>query len=134
MPADKGWSRRFVDPIPPGWKTSGRHAIWLIRKHPGSIGMRVVCAAAMIVMLAWPAYAQDNHVPRYGEEDKEKSAVEKQADKAAERAYERSLGNIPDKGGSTDPWGIARSTDAPKAAAKTPAAKKPPAKTGSTAN
>jgi hypothetical protein len=31
MPADKGWSRRFVDPIPPGWKTSGRHAIWLIR-------------------------------------------------------------------------------------------------------
>jgi hypothetical protein len=85
--------------------------------------MRVVCAAAMIVMLAWPAYAQDNHVPRYGEEDKEKSAVEKQADKAAERAYERSLGNIPDKGGSTDPWGIARSTDAPKAAAKTPAAK-----------
>jgi hypothetical protein len=96
--------------------------------------MRVVCAAAMIVMLTGPAYAQDKHVPRYGEETKEKSATEKEADKAAERAYERSLGNIPDKGGSTDPWGIARSTDAPKAAAKTPAAKKPPAKTGGTAN
>jgi len=30
------------------------------------------------------------------------------------------LGNIPDKGGSSDPWGIARTTDAPKAAAKNP--------------
>jgi hypothetical protein len=68
------------------------------------------------------------------EEDKAKTAVEKEADKAAERAYQRSLGNIPDKGSSTDPWGIARSTDAPKAAAKTPTAKKPSTKNGSTAN
>jgi hypothetical protein len=111
---------------------------WLIgdlKKHRGSIRMRVIRAAAMIVMLAGPAYAQQKQIPKYGEEDKDKTAVEKEADKAAERAYQRSLGNIPDKGGSTDPWGIARSTDAPKATARTtPAVKKPPAKTGSTAN
>jgi hypothetical protein len=95
--------------------------------------MRVVCAAAMIVMLAGPAYAQEKSVPKYGEADKDKTPQEKEADKAAQRAYERSLGNIPDKG-PTDPWGQVRSTDAPKATAKIPAAKKPPAKTGSTAN
>ena len=95
--------------------------------------MRVVCAAAMIVMLAGPAYAQEKPIPKYGEETKDKTPQEKEADKAAQRAYERSLGNIPDKG-PTDPWGQVRSTDAPKATAKIPAAKKPPAKTGSTAN
>jgi hypothetical protein len=66
-------------------------------------------------------------VPRYGEEDKEKTASQKAADKAAADAYQRSLGAIPDKG-SSDPWGTVR-TDTPKAAAtKTPKAK---TKTGS---
>jgi hypothetical protein len=103
-----------------------------LRKHRGSVRMRVVCAAAMIVMLAGPAYAQEKPIPKYGEETKDKTPQEKEGDKAAQRAYERSLGNIPDKG-PTDPWGQVR-TDAPKATAKIPAAKKPPAKTGSTAN
>src|SRR6266852_7270788 len=99
-----------------------------------SVRMRVVCAAAMIVMLAGHAYAQEKPVPKYGEETKDKTPQEKEADKAAQRAYERALGNIPDKG-PTDPWGQVRTNnDAPKATAKIPAAKKPPAKTGSTAN
>jgi hypothetical protein len=72
-------------------------------------------AAAMIAALTVPAFAQDNHVPRYGEEDKEKTATQKAADKAAADAYQRSLGVIPDKG-TNDPWGTVRS-DAPKAAA-----------------
>ena len=92
--------------------------------------MRVICAAAMIAMLAGPAYAQ-KRLPAYGEEEKDKTAVEKEVDKAAQRAYERSLGNIPEKG-QTDPWGQMRNIDAPKATAKIPAVKKPPAKTGST--
>jgi hypothetical protein len=95
--------------------------------------MRVIRAAAIIAMLAGPAYAQQKQIPKYGEEDKDKTAVEKEADKAAERAYQRSLGNIPEKG-PTDPWGQVRNTDTPKPTAKTPAVKKPPAKTGSTAN
>lgn len=64
-----------------------------------------------------PAYAQ-KQVPRYGEEDKDKTPAEKAADKAAEQAYKRSLGNIPDQG-STDPWGNVRSDNAPKTATKT---------------
>ena len=77
--------------------------------------MRFLLAAAMIAALTVPAFAQDKHVPRYGEEDKEKTATQKAADKAAADAYQRSLGAIPDKG-TNDPWGTVRS-DAPKAAA-----------------
>jgi hypothetical protein len=80
--------------------------------------------------LAGPAYAQQKQVPKYGEEDKEKSAQEKAADKAAEQAYKRSLGNIPDQG-PTDPWGTVRSNnDAPKASA----AKAKKTKAGSSVN
>jgi hypothetical protein len=86
--------------------------------------MRVLVAAAMLVLLAGSALAEDNHVPRYGETDKEKSPEELRAEKAAESAYKKSLGNIPDKG-PTDPWGAVRSTDAPTTAAKPDTAAKP---------
>jgi hypothetical protein len=75
--------------------------------------MRAVLALIMIVFLSAPAFAQDNHVPRYGEADKEKTNAQKAADKAAAEAYKRSLSNIPDQG-KTDPWGAARSSEAPK--------------------
>ena len=93
--------------------------------------MKVLRTTVVIALLAGPAcvqaaYAQDNHIQRYGEPDKEKSQTEIQADKAAERAYNRSLGNIPDAA-PTDPWGVARGAGAPKAAAKDAA--KPAAKT-----
>jgi hypothetical protein len=55
-------------------------------------------------------------------------------EQAAEKAYKESLKKIPDAKTSYDPWGSARSGDAPKTAAKAPAAKRPPAKTGSSAN
>ena len=57
-------------------------------------------------------------MPAYGEEDKEKTTTERQAERDREQAYGKSLKNIPDKG-PTDPWGAVRSNDA----AKTPAAK-----------
>jgi hypothetical protein len=90
--------------------------------------MRAILAAAMITLLATTAFAQDNHVPRYGEADKEKSQSEIQAEKDAQRAYQRSLGNIPDKG-PTDPWGAVRSGDGPKTATSTPATKTAKTKT-----
>jgi hypothetical protein len=94
--------------------------------------MRVVLAAAMIALLAGPAYAQGQPpVPRYGETATAKSPQEIAAEKEAEKAYQRSLGNIPDKGPS-DPWGNVRSDSAPKPVAKAAPAKH--AKTGSTAN
>jgi Tfp pilus assembly protein PilV len=83
--------------------------------------MRVFCAALIVASLAGTAYAQeDDHVQRYGEKAKEKSQSEINADKAATRAYQNSLKNIPDKG-PVDPWGSARSADTPKAAVTTPA-------------
>jgi hypothetical protein len=95
--------------------------------------MRVLCAAAMIGLLAGPAYAQlQKSVPKYGDVTPDKSPSEIEQDRAAERAYKRSLGNIPDQT-PTDPWGNARSVDAPKAAAK-PAPAKPRTKTGATTN
>jgi hypothetical protein len=94
--------------------------------------MRVFAAAAIIALMAGPAYAQeDHHVPRYGEADKDKTPQQIQSEKDAQKAYERSLGNIPDKG-TSDPWGNVRSDGPPKAAAKTAPAKR--TKTGSTAN
>jgi hypothetical protein len=93
--------------------------------------MRVVLAAVMIASLAGPAFAQGQPaVPKYGEEDKEKSPQQKAADKEAERAYQKSLGNIPDQG-PTDPWGTVRSENAPKPAKTAPVKR---AKTGNAAN
>lgn len=91
--------------------------------------MRVLLAIVMVALLAGSAFAQQKHVPRYGEEEKDKSATEKAADKAAADAYQRSLSNIPDKG-PTDPWGTVRATDAPKPTPTTAKPKK--TKTGST--
>jgi hypothetical protein len=77
--------------------------------------MRFLFATAIIAALSAPVFAQQQHMPEYGQPDKEKTAAEKAADKAAADAYQRSLGVIPDKG-SSDPWGNVRS-DTPKAAA-----------------
>jgi hypothetical protein len=95
--------------------------------------VRVFMAAAVIAALAGPALAQQPAaVQRYGEKDKEKSTNELQMEKDAERAYKRSLDAVPEKG-PVDPWGNARSVEAPKAAAKTAAPAKPKTKTGEVA-
>ena len=92
--------------------------------------MKIICAAVVIALLAGPAYAQSQSVPRYGEVDKKKSAQEIEAEREAERAYKRSLSSIPDLG-PTDPWGNVRGDSAPKAAKAAPAKR---TKTGNTAN
>jgi hypothetical protein len=79
--------------------------------------MRVFAVAAVIALLAGPAYAQDKSIPKYGDVDKDKTPQQIESERDAERAYKRSLGNIPDQG-PTDPWGNVRSESAPKAAAK----------------
>jgi hypothetical protein len=88
--------------------------------------MKVLRAAVVVALLAGPAYGQEGHVQRYGEEAKPETQVQINANKAAEKAYRDSLSNIPDAG-PVDPWGNARGTGAPKEAAKTAA--KPVAKT-----
>ena len=83
---------------------------------------RILGAVAVIALFAGPAAAQKGPA-KYGEEDKPKTPAEIAAEKDAERAYRRSLGNIPEQQ-KTDPWGTVRSDSTPpKAAAKAPAAK-----------
>jgi hypothetical protein len=94
---------------------------------------RIVAPVALIALaigMNGPAAAQQKPVQKYGEEDKAKTPSEIAAEKEAERAYQRSLGNIPAQQ-STDPWGTVRSDNAaPKAAKAAPA--KPKAKTADT--
>jgi hypothetical protein len=89
----------------------------------GRISGNVLGAAAVIGVLAGPAWAQGGPA-KYGETEKAKTPSEIAAEKEAERAYKRSLGNIPEQK-STDPWGTVRSDNsaAPKTAAKAPPAK-----------
>ena len=84
---------------------------------------RILGAVAVIALFAGPAAAQKGPA-KYGEEDKPKTPAEIAAERDAEKAYRRSLGNIPEQQKSADPWGTVRSDSAaPKAAAKAPPAK-----------
>jgi hypothetical protein len=83
---------------------------------------RILGAVVVIGLLVGSAAAQKGPA-KYGEEDKPKTPAEIAAEKDAEKAYRRSLGNIPEQQ-KTDPWGTVRSDNAPpKAAAKVPQAK-----------
>jgi hypothetical protein len=99
--------------------------------------MKVVFAAAMILMGVAPAFAQ-NKAPTMEQMMDGKTPDQIEKEQAADKAYKESLKKIPDAKTPSDPWGTARGADAPKTAAKTasktPLAKKPPAKTGGTAN
>jgi hypothetical protein len=75
----------------------------------------MLSAAAVMVLLAAPAYAQTPNVNLIPELQS-KSPEEKEADAIKEKAYKDSLRKIPDAKGSSDPWGTVRSADAPKAA------------------
>ncbi|MBR0778165.1 hypothetical protein JQ625_25320 [Bradyrhizobium diazoefficiens] len=75
--------------------------------------MRKFAIAAMFAVIAVPALAGDEHVPMYGEQPKEKTEAQKADDRKAERAYQRSLNNVPDQK-AVDPWGAARGDDASK--------------------
>ena len=95
--------------------------------------MRILGVAAVIALLAVPAYAQApniNLIP----ELQSKTPEEKEAEAARDKAYKESLKKIPDAKVSSDPWGNVRSGEAPKTTTKTAAPAKPKTKTGSTAN
>jgi hypothetical protein len=90
--------------------------------------MRVFRIAAVIALLAVPAFAQVPNV-NLMPEVKSQTPEEKEAEAARDKAYRESLKKIPDAKTSSDPWGNVRSTETPK----TSAPAKPKTKTGSTA-
>ena len=90
--------------------------------------MRILSAAAAMMLLTAPAYAQMPNINLMPEVTS-KSPEEKEQDAIKDKAYKESLKKIPDAKTSSDPWGTVRNNEAPKAAA--PA--KPKTKTGSSA-
>ena len=82
--------------------------------------MRMLSAAAVVMVLTAPVYAQTPNI-NLMPELMSRSAEEKEADAIKERAYRESLRKIPDAKASSDPWGTVRGTDAPKDSAKTAA-------------
>jgi hypothetical protein len=88
--------------------------------------MRMLSAAALMVLLMAPAYAQMMPNVNLMPDVQSKSPEEKEQDAIKDKAYKDSLRKIPDAKASSDPWGTVRSADTPKATA--PA--KPKTKTG----
>lgn len=96
--------------------------------------MKVFRMAAVLTVLAGPAYAQMPSVNWLQDSKPAKTDEERAQEAERDRVYKDSLKKIPDAKASNDPWGGMRS-DPPKPAAapKTSAAAKKP-KAGSTAN
>lgn len=95
--------------------------------------MRILSVAAVVMLLASPAFAQLPQMNLLADKPS-KTQDEKDAEAARDKAYQDTLKKIPDGKPPTDPWGNVRSTDTPKAPAKAAASAKPKTKTGSTAN
>jgi hypothetical protein len=89
--------------------------------------MRIFRAAAVLVLLTGPVYAQTPHVNLLADTPS-KTPEQIEQEEAQQKAYKESLRKIPDAKTSADPWGNVRSSEA----AKTPAPAKPKTKTGST--
>lgn len=96
--------------------------------------MKLFRMAAMLTVLAGPAFAQEAPHINILADSPSKTDDEKAADAAREKAYKETLRKIPDAKSSSDPWGGMRA-DPPKqpakASASTSAPKKP--KAGGTA-
>src|ERR1700690_2053903 len=108
-------------------------AMLCCRKTTGGYPMRILSVAAVIMLLASPAFAQLPPMNLLADRPS-KTQDEKDAEAARDKAYQDTLKKIPDGKPPADPWGNVRSTDAPKAPAKAAASAKPKTKTGSTAN
>jgi hypothetical protein len=96
--------------------------------------MRAFRLATVIMLLASPAVAQIPALNLLQDTKPAKTQEERDAEAARDKAYQDSLKKIPDAKPAADPWGNMRSSDAPKAPAKSASSAKPKAKTGSTAN
>jgi len=94
----------------------------------GRMKMKIAGLLAVVALLAGPASAQmpEPHVKGPGEPEPDKTRSQIEAEKEAERAYRRSLGNIQEQK-AADPWGTVRSENAPPKAGAKPAAAKPKA-------
>lgn len=92
--------------------------------------MRILSAAAVVALLAGPAYAQEAPHINLISELPTRTPEQKEAEAVKEKAYKESLRKIPDAKVANDPWGNVRTAEPPKSASTA----KPRTKTGSAAN
>ena len=91
--------------------------------------MKIFRAAALLALLAGPAYGQAPSMNLIPSETKSRTQEEIERDQATDKAYRDSLRKIPDaKAG--DPWGNVRGPDSRKTAAQPKARAKSGAATG----
>jgi hypothetical protein len=79
--------------------------------------MKFFRAAALLALLAGPAYGQAPAMNLIPSETKSRSPEEIEQDKATDKAYRDSLRKIPDAK-LNDPWGNVRGADTRKTAAQ----------------
>lgn len=94
--------------------------------------MKVFRMAAVLALLAGPAYAQMPNINLLAD-GPSKTEDEKAADAEREKAYKETLKKIPDAKAANDPWGGMRS-DPPKAAAAPKVSASAKKKAGASAN
>jgi len=89
--------------------------------------MRAVRLAAVIMLLASPAFAQ---IPKLNllQDKPGKTDDEKAAEAAQDKAYKDSLKKIPDQKAPADPWGTVRSDAPPASPSKSASSSKSKAK------
>jgi hypothetical protein len=90
--------------------------------------MRVFPIAAVLALLAGPAYAQLPPI-NLMQDAPAKSPEQKAADEVRDKAYKESLKKIPDAKPSSDPWGAVRSDATKTSAARTATPKTSASKT-----
>jgi hypothetical protein len=95
--------------------------------------MKVFRMAAVLALLAGPAYAQTMPNINLMQDKPSKTEDEKAADAERDRKYKETLKQIPDAKASNDPWGGMRS-DPPKAVAPKASAATKKTKTGANAH
>jgi hypothetical protein len=95
--------------------------------------MKLFRMAAVLTLLAGPAFAQDSPHINLWADGPAKSEDEKAADAAREKAYKETLKKMPDAKAANDPWGGMRADPPKQPAPKAAAATKKP-KAGTAAN
>ncbi|MGY3234437.1 MULTISPECIES: hypothetical protein [unclassified Bradyrhizobium] len=75
--------------------------------------MKLIRLAAVLALMAGPAFAQDSPHINLMADGPSKTDDEKAADAARDQAYKETLKKIPDAKAANDPWGGMRA-DAPK--------------------
>jgi hypothetical protein len=95
--------------------------------------MKLFRMAAVLAVLAGPAFAQEAPHINLMADGPSKTDDEKAADAAREKAYKDTLKKIPDAKAANDPWGGMRADPPKQPAPKAAAATKKP-KAGTAAN